>query len=42
MFAQNTYHFIPSCDHDDIETALLSRYHDIDNIVTYLSIYIHM
>ncbi len=25
-----------SCDHDDIETVLLSRYHDIDNTITSL------
>ncbi len=29
-----TYHFILSCEHDNIRTVLLSRYHDIDNIVT--------
>ncbi len=31
-----TYRFISSCDHDNIETVLLMRYHDIDNIVTSL------
>ncbi len=29
-FAWKTYRFISSCDHDNIETVLLLRYHDID------------
>ncbi len=36
LFARKTYSFILSCDHDNIETVLLSRYFDIDNIVTSL------
>ncbi len=35
-FAQKTYHFISSCDYDNIETVLLSRYHNINNIVASL------
>ncbi len=36
LFAQKAYRFISSCDHDNIKTILLLRYHDIDNIVTSL------
>ncbi len=36
LSARKTYRFILSCDHDNIETILLSQYRDIYNIVTSL------
>ncbi len=38
IFWSSPNHFISSCDHNNIETVLLSQYHDIDNIVTSLEV----